>query len=75
MSMFKKLFRKKPSPFGAGIEADCRYCRYNLGEENPICSQSDNHSGPCKKYEYDPLRREPKAMPPLKEYKKEDFEL
>lgn len=76
--MFGK--RRKKALFGATIELDCRYCRHNgatQGEE-PMCTlKLAVKNGKCKKYAYDPLRREPKNAPPLRSagFSEEDFKL
>lgn len=67
-----RFFKKKQQIFGAKIEPDCLYCRYNSGEKDIICRFG---SSPCKKYSYDPTKREPKAKPPLKSYNEDDFSL
>lgn len=76
--MFGKK-RKKPL-FGANIEPDCGYCRHNgaKSDETPLCTlRLSPKNGRCKKYEYDPLRREPRTAPPLRtdRYSEEDFKL
>lgn len=76
MSLFKRFSRKKKLPFGAGITPDCRYCRYNIGEDDEIrCPRQTGESSVCKSYAYDPLKREPKGSPKLRTYTKADFEL
>ncbi len=50
------LFNKK-------IEPSCSYCRYGnkMGEEEVICVKRGvvSSAGYCRKFSYDPLRREP----------------
>lgn len=79
MNIFKRFTRKKKPPFGAEIEPSCRYCRFNMGEEEIRCPYKENsrpnEQDSCKKYIYDPLKREPKGAPRLRTYTKEDFEL
>lgn len=75
------LFRKKKKPlFGADIEPECGYCRRNGAKQgdSPFCTLGlTPKNGKCKKYEYDPLRREPRPAPPLRadRYSEEDFKL
>ena len=71
LKFFKKS--KKNLLFGKNIEKDCSYCRYNSGKDDIICK---NYTGDiCKQYEYDPLKRTPKSLPPLKQYSTDDFSL
>ncbi len=77
--MFGKKKRKK-SLFGAGIEPSCQYCRRNGGRQGKpaLCTlHLEPKDGRCKKYEYDPLRREPRTAPSLRDdrYSQEDFKL
>ncbi len=77
--MFGKKRRKK-SLFGAGIEPSCQYCRRNGGRQGApaLCTlHLEPKNGRCKQYEYDPLRREPRTAPPLRDghYNQEDFKL
>ena len=68
------LYRKKLTP-------SCSYCAHgsSISDEEVICLHrgvvsSDGH---CRKFSYDPLKREPEhhSLPALKEYKAEDFSL
>ena len=77
---FFKLFKKKEKLFGNNVEKNCAWCRYNYTESEEESSVLckfwvGEDAAKCKKYEYDPTKRRPKAEPKLKEYKKEDFEL
>lgn len=75
------MLRKKKKPlFGADIEPNCHYCRQNgaSGEKEPLCVLGlQMKNGKCKKYRYDPLRREPRTAPPLRSegFREEDFKL
>lgn len=76
--MFGK--KRKKALFGANIEPDCRYCRHNGAKQGdePLCTlRLEAKEGKCKKYEYDPLMREPRSAPPLRsgQYSEEDFKL
>lgn len=76
--MFGK--KRKKALFGTSIEPDCKYCRSNgapQGDE-PLCMlKLAPKDGKCKKYCYDPLRREPRQAPPLRSesFTEEDFKL
>ena len=68
-----KLFNKKISPA-------CKYCRFSTElafTNDMICkykgvTECDNS---CRKYRYDPLKRQPHTLLIEKNYKKSDFEL
>ena len=69
------------SLFGKNIEPACKYC-VNLMQLTPsgndaLCGRlgivsADFH---CRRYKYDPLKRIPKATPPLQQFSSEDFSL
>lgn len=72
--------KKKNLLFGAQIEPECRYCRHNGSRDGqePVCVLHREPKGKaCKKYEYDPLRREPRNAPPIhtEQYSEDDFKL
>lgn len=75
--MFGK--KKRKELFGSNVALSCEYCLHNGGKsgEPPICTlRLALKNGKCKKYEYDPLRREPQTAPPLRgAYDEEDFKL
>ena len=75
--MFKK---KKKSLFGNNVEINCAHCLRNGAKqgEEPLCTlRLSLNNGKCKKYEYDPLRREPRTSPGLHSdsYGEDDFKL
>lgn len=77
--MFGKKKRKK-SLFGNGVEISCEHCLRNGAKqgEEPLCTlRLTLQNGKCKKYEYDPLRREPRTAPGLRpgSFDEEDFKL
>ena len=68
----------KKKLFGNNITPNCEYCRFS--ERSPdgsvICPYKVNDIGsPCKKYEYDPTKREPNSAPVLPSFSPEDFRL
>lgn len=71
--------KKRKTLFGAGIEPSCAYCHRNSGKpgEPPICTlRLTPKKGKCKKYEYDPLMRQPKTAPKAGGgYTADDFKL
>ena len=73
------FFRKKKQDFfDENREADCACCRHGNGkEESPACLLGLSHEPGenCRKFEYDPLKRQPAAMPPLKSFDPNDFKL
>lgn len=65
--------------FGNSIQPSCEYCSRNTtpnGEE-PTCAflQHMDENEDCTYFAYDPLLRKPKVLPPLKQYREEDFTL
>lgn len=74
-------FRKKKNPplFGGNIDPCCAYCQHNGGKDGEVvCALQRKPEGEaCKKYQYDPLRREPRVAPSLRtsQFKPEDFQL
>lgn len=82
MGFFRK--RKKQPLFGVDIVPSCAYCQHNSGkEEEVICAlrqrpqEGEEGLRSCKKYQYDPLRREPRVAPTLRtgQFRPEDFQL
>jgi len=72
------LFGLKKKLFGSQIDTNCEYCSYNTGtEEEPVCSKGIEikEDGTCRRFSYDPLMRNPRALPPLREYDLDDFSL
>ena len=75
------LFRKKKQRpfFGGSVPPSCAYCQHNSGRGGEVvCALRQKPAeDACKKYRYDPLRREPKPAPSLRagQYKPEDFQL
>lgn len=66
--------------FGKKIEPSCAYCEWGAPEEEEdlvFCRKmgvvSITYS--CRHFQYAPLRRKPKPMPPLPKYSPEDFEI
>ncbi len=72
--MAKKLF-------GSDIEPKCEYCAkcvLTADKKTALCERKGFTApdGSCRKFEYDPLKRTPRAkQPPLPEFKDEDFSL
>ncbi len=62
------------------IEPKCKYCAYGKpapDDENvlcPHCGMPDKDSS-CKKFKYDPLKREPRKPARLASFSEEDFKL
>ena len=72
------MIRTKKKLFGNNIPPRCEYCR--LSEKNnsgnSTCPYGFNTTGDtCKKYVYDPLKREPQSMPTLPKFTADDFKL
>ena len=71
-----KIFNKKKL-FGNNIPPACEYCRFyqkNNGG-NPSCAYGTAIENTCKRYEYDPLKREPRSAPTLPKFTADDFKL
>ncbi len=72
--------KRKKALFGNDVELDCRYCRHNGAKQGdpPLCTlRLSVKDGKCKKFEYDPLLREPRSAPLLRgeRYSEDDFKL
>lgn len=73
MLWFKK--KREASIFGDNIEPMCEYCRFNLKDNYEVACPHKKSEGVCKKYTYDPLKRNPMPVPKMKTYSDEDFML
>ena len=63
--------------FSPSMEADCEYCSHSFkkdGETRCGARRTLGETG-CRKFQYDPLKRTPRNLPPLREYDPEDFKL
>lgn len=70
----KKLFGKKD------ISASCSYCvhgRIAPNKESILCKKAGlvDIDYSCKKFKYDPLKRQPTRPRPIVKYDEEDFSL
>lgn len=63
--------------FGKNIETACEYCQnYNPGAEFPCeLGRKINANGKCKKFNYNPTLRTPKAEAVMMQFSKEEFEI
>ena len=73
------MFRRKKAPlFGGGIEPDCRCCVHGPGPA-AACSfrapGAEENAASCRAFRYDPLKRAPVTLPPLKKHDPGEFEL
>ncbi len=71
--MSKDLFDKEISP-------KCKYCRFGaevLGGEKILCPKKGvlDPDFSCKKYKYDPLKRDPYKLPKPVGFSEDDFTL
>lgn len=71
--MFKKVFDNKIPP-------NCGYCVYGMQStftDEIICSKRGitHFRDSCRRYKYDPLKREPNKIKIADNYKPEDFSL
>lgn len=67
--------------FKGNIDPQCAYCEFAEiaeGSSVVVCKKIGGvmqlHSK-CKKYRYDPLKRQPKTVSLMSDYSKEDFQL
>lgn len=65
----------KKKLFGNNIVPSCVYCSHSKTEgSSQFCEVHKSLSnGKCKKFDYNPIMREPKGMAPLKPHTKEEF--
>ena len=74
----KRFSGHRPAFFRSDIPVRCEHCARSLsGEEGTVCSlgRSLSETGKCRKFHYDPLKRTPQNLPPLRKYNPEDFQL
>lgn len=77
MLKINSLFQKKKL-FGNRIAPRCDYCRFAAknNDGNLVCPYGAvSVDNPCKRYEYDPLKREPLSAPTLPKFTADDFKL
>jgi hypothetical protein len=79
MSKEKGMVRME-SISGKSPKPQCIYCRFGTAStdgESVFCIKRGVMLpfSKCRKYKYDPLKREPYKEPQVLEYKKEDFSL
>ena len=76
--MFGRKKKKKDSAlFGSRVTPSCAYCAHSVsaqGTTKCLLGQLPEN-GCCKRYTYDPLRREPRGEPQLGQFTAEDFKL
>ena len=73
--MFKK---KKTKLFGNDVEVNCDYCINSSDFDGAsLCKLGCclNPDGSCRRFAYEPLKRAPKVLPPLKLYDADEFKL
>lgn len=64
--------------FGNNITPSCEYCLYCVKKKGSsmVCRYGlPSRDKVCKKYSYDPLKREPKVLPKMREFTADDFKL
>lgn len=63
--------------FDHSIESSCKYCSNSIWREDEIIcklGRTLDLKG-CRKFRYDPLKRQPHTLPPIKEFDPKDFEI
>jgi len=66
--------------FGKNIDPKCEYCalgQLSFDQEKVLCSKRGvvDPWYRCRRFSYDPLKRQPAAAPAIPIYSKEDFEI
>ncbi len=64
--------------FGNNIPPRCEYCRFyekNIDGNSACPYGTVSADSTCRRYEYDPLKREPKSAPTLPKFTADDFKL
>lgn len=64
--------------YGKNINPSCSYCFYcSIEGEKLKCEKERDaeQNGPCNLFKYEPTMREPKKLPPLGNFKPEDFQI
>lgn len=73
------FFRKKKQElFGKNIAVNCAYCANSTElDGTAVCNlgRQLQPDGNCPRFSYDPLRRTPRNLPPLKPHDAEEFKL
>ncbi|WOC32416.1 MULTISPECIES: hypothetical protein [Caproicibacterium] len=66
------------SLFGSAIEPRCDYCAHAVGAQGGgscLLGRQPAQNGACRSFRYDPLRRVPRARPPVPKPGAEEFKL
>ena len=75
------MFLKMKSIFRKDIDPQCAYCEHGTvtaNKDTVICKKQGavmQSFSKCKKFKYDPLKREPKVISLTTNFSKEDFSL
>ena len=72
------MFLTKKKLFGNNIPPRCEHCRYSTNNNSGKLSCPygiGTHGDTCKRYVYDPLKREPQSAPTLPKFTADDFKL
>ena len=70
----------RPKPFGRDIEPACEYCargKRSSDGKSILCTHKGimGEKDHCRKFLYDPLKREPRRAPALPSFSEEDFSI
>lgn len=71
----RKKKKQTPALFGSRIEPNCAYCAFHADGVQKKCLAGQLGGEHCAKFQYDPLRREPKSEQKLGQYSAEEFKL
>ena len=69
---------KKKSYFNEHIDVSCGYCKHGSEFDGAVVCKLGRLLSvdcTCKYFDYDPLKRQPAAMSPLKSFDPNDFKL
>ena len=72
------MFLSKKKLFGNNIPPQCEYCRYSTKNNSGKLScpyGAGTLEDTCKRYEYNPLKREPRSVQTLPKFTADDFKL
>lgn len=70
--------KKKRALFGKNMEVSCAYCANGTERGGAaVCrlNRCPAADGGCPRFSYDPLKRTPRNLPPLKPHDPEEFKL
>lgn len=70
--------KKKEKLFGNHVEIECKYCVNSSDFDGASICKIGLYlepDGSCRRFVYDPLKRTPQNLPPLKAHSADEFKL